>query len=143
MGKSTASRAEGRNLDRQHVEPVEEILAELAGGDPGAEVDVGRSDHAHIDRALIAGADPAHQALLEHAVELYLHRQREVGDLVEEDGAAVGLLEQTAAVAGRPGEAALEVTKELALEQRLRDMGSPDLPACLDVGWRHRAAGDP
>jgi hypothetical protein len=85
---------QGREREVQDVQPVEEILAEPTGGDRGPQVDVGRRDHPDVDRALGGGADPPHPPLLQGAVELHLHRQRQLGDLVEEDRAAVGLLEQ-------------------------------------------------
>ena len=48
-----------------------------------------------------------------------LHRGRCLADLVEEDGAAVGLLEETLALTGGPGEGAAGVAEELGLEQRI------------------------
>ena len=38
-------------------------------------------------------ADALHRALLEHAQQFHLHLGRHVADLVEEQGAAIGLLE--------------------------------------------------
>ena len=49
-----------------------------------------------------------------------------LADLVEEDGAAVGLLEQALLVPGRPGERALHVPEQLALEQVLGEGGAVD-----------------
>src|SRR5208337_3301822 len=53
--------------------------------------------------------------------DLSLECQRHVADLVEEDGTAVALLELADAASVGPGEGALLVPEQLALEQVLRD----------------------
>ena len=83
------------------VEPVVEVLAELAVGDQLLEVAVRRRDHAHVDANGLAAADALELALLQHAQQLDLHVQRHVADLVEEQRAAVGELE-AAGRAARP-----------------------------------------
>ena len=64
--------------------------------------------------------------LLEHAQQLHLQRQRQLADLVEEERAAVGRLEETRLVADGAGEGALHVAEELGLEQVLRDRRAVD-----------------
>ena len=66
-------------------------------------------------------AEPLDRALLEHAQQLRLHRQRDALDLVEEERAAVRELDLADALVDRAGEGAALVAEELALEQRLRD----------------------
>ena len=66
--------------------------------------------------------DLAHLLLLYRTQELHLHRQRQIGDLVKEQGAAVGGLEETVAVGVRAGERALAVAEEFATPS-----GSPGL----------------
>jgi phosphatidylserine/phosphatidylglycerophosphate/cardiolipin synthase-like enzyme len=56
---------DGRWLD--DGEPVEQVAAEPARLDLGAKISVGRSDHAHVDRAGLGAAHAAHLALLEHS----------------------------------------------------------------------------
>src|SRR5262249_13624506 len=51
----------------------------------------------------------------------HLHAERQLPDLVEEDGAAVRRLEQALAVAVGAGERAADVAEELALEERRRE----------------------
>ena len=72
---------------------MEEILAEAPGGDVGAQFAVGGGDHPDVDPQAPVAADPFDLAFLEHAQELGLHVRRHVADLVEEERAAVGLLE--------------------------------------------------
>jgi hypothetical protein len=79
---------------REDVEPVEEILSEAPRGDLDLEVAVRRRDHAHVhlDRRVLP--HPPALLLLQRAVELDLHRQWQLADLVEKDRAALRLLEQ-------------------------------------------------
>ena len=92
---SSAALAQRRHDERDAVQPEVEVLR---GSGPcvdlGLEVAVGRGDDAHVDRVGVR-LDPtrAHLALLEHAQELRLDRERQLADLVEEHGAAVGRLE--------------------------------------------------
>ena len=65
--------------------------------------------------------------LLQRAQHLGLRLQAHVGDLVEEDRAAVGGLEAAAPIADRAGEGALHVAEQLALDQLFGDRGAVDL----------------
>ena len=76
-----------------------------------------RGEDAHVDRGFARLADGPHGFLLDGAQQLDLHVQRQVGDLVEERGAAVGRREETGLVADGAGEAAAPVTEQLALDQ--------------------------
>ena len=74
----------------------------------------GRDDaHVDLDRAVLT--DGPHLALLQHAQELGLDRRRQLADLVEQDGAAVGLAEQARARLDGAGEGALGVAEQLGL----------------------------
>ena len=64
---------------------------------------------------------PLELAGLEHAQQLGLLVQRDVGDLVEEQRAAVGELEAADAIGLRVGERALHVAEQLALEHAFRE----------------------
>ena len=114
-----AALAQRRQLDVDDVEAVVEVLAEAALLHLGGEVAVRRGDDAHVDRDGLVAADALERPLLEHAEELHLHGRRDLADLVEEERAAVGLLEAADAPLVRAGERALLVAEELALEERL------------------------
>ena len=90
-----------------------EILAERAAVDLFAQVAVGRRDHADVDLVRAVAADALDLALLEHAQQLGLQRDVELADLVEEDRAAVGLLEAADVLRDGAGERALLVTEQL------------------------------
>ena len=71
---------------------------------------------------------------LEHAQQLGLEREVELADLVEEDGAAVGLLEAAVLRSTAPVNAALLVAEQRALDQLARDRAAVEdherLAAC-------------
>ena len=130
--------AQRRHLDRDDVEPVEQVLEELAVGDQLPQIAIGRGDHAHVDLLRALGAERLELAILQHAQQLRLHRQRDGADLVEEDRAAVG--EREAALLGErgAGERAADVAEQLRFEQRLGNRRA------VDLDHRHaalRAAG--
>ena len=72
-------------------------------------------------RCVLRAAEPLELLLLEHAQELGLERRRDVADLVEEERAAVRQLEAADLLRDRPGEGALLVAEQLALQQVERD----------------------
>ena len=74
--------------------PVEEILAELAAAHQRLEVGVGGGDQADVDLDRVDAAQPHELLLLDDPQELRLGLDRDVADLVEEDRAVVGDLEQ-------------------------------------------------
>ena len=71
-------------------------------------------------------ADPLELALLQHAQQLHLQRGAHRPDFVEEQRAAVGLLEPSLPVADRARERAAHVTEELGFEQRLGNRAAVD-----------------
>jgi hypothetical protein len=130
--------AQRGDRDRDHVEPIEQVAAEAPRLDLRLQVAVGGGDDAHIDLHRRVAAHRTHLAVLEHAQELPLEPDAHVADLVEEERAAVGLLEQAAFGHVRAGEGASHVAEELALEQALRDRRAVD----RDEGPRGARSGE-
>src|SRR5207244_432487 len=62
------------------------------------QVAVRRRDEPYVDADRLVAADARHLAVLDHAQQLRLQLVRHVADLVEEDGAAVGVLEEPLAL---------------------------------------------
>ena len=81
---------------------------------------------AHVGRDRLVPADALELLLLQHAQHLGLRGRGHVADLVEEERAAVGLLELADALPVGAGERALLVAEQFALEQRLGDRGAVD-----------------
>ena len=113
--------AQRREVDLDGVEPVEQVLAEALLPRLRLDVRVGGRDHPHVDALVAGAAHPLELAGLQHPQQLGLLLQRHVGDLVEEEGAAVGQLEAAGAVLLGVGEGALDVAEHLALEDPFRE----------------------
>ena len=84
-------------------------------------------------------------ALLQRAQELGLQAHVHLGDLVEQQRAAVGLLELADAARDGAGEGALLVAEQLALEQLLGDRGAVDrderaFARAASLAWTWRAS---
>lgn len=78
----------------------------------------------HCDRGFAAQA--LQPMFLQHTQQLGLHRQRHVADFVQEQGAALRLLEVAAPGLGRAGEGALFVAEQFGLDQALRNRRAID-----------------
>jgi len=115
---------EGRQVDDDLVEAVEEVLPEGAGPDPFGQVPVRGGQDPDLDRRALARAERPELAVLQDAEELGLDGHGDLGDLVEEDDPAVGLLEQARLVPVGPGEGALAIAEQLRFEEVLGDGGA-------------------
>ena len=85
-----AAAIERGHLDVHHVQPVIQVLAELALGEQLLQVAVGGGDDPHVHRQCLRAAYGADQPLLQHAQQLDLEPKRHVADLIEHERAAVG-----------------------------------------------------
>ena len=82
---------QGRQVDREDVEPIEEVLAKLVRADRLRRHAVRRGDHAHVHLDLrLAAADEAEAAFLQNAEQLGLRVGVHLRNLVQEQSAAVG-----------------------------------------------------
>ena len=92
-----------------------QVLAEIAAGDGVGQVAVGGRDQPNVDLDRFVGANPDDLAL-SRARKLDLRAQGDVADLVEEEGAAVGVLEPAFPLPVGAGERPLDVAEELAFQ---------------------------
>ncbi len=106
VGYVLGARAQRRQLDSDDVEAVEQIFAEDAALDALLEILVRRGDHAHVHLHGRLAANAVELAFREHAQQARLQRRGHVADLVEEQRAAIGLLEAAAALRVGAGERA-------------------------------------
>src|SRR5205085_2278414 len=104
-----ATLSEGRDADRDHVQPIKEVLAEGAARDHLVEIAVGRRDEAHIHLDRLRAADALELTLLKDAEELHLDGWRDVSDLVEKERPFVRELDAPGLARRRPGERAFFV----------------------------------
>src|SRR5262249_2321208 len=77
-----------------------------------------------VERA--RAADPAELARVEEGQKLRLHRERQLADLVEEQRAALGDLDEPALLRGRAREGAALVAEQLALDELLAQARAVD-----------------
>jgi hypothetical protein len=118
--------AEGRQAKDRDGEAVEEILAEAAGSHLGHQVAVGRGDHPDVDLARVRLADALDLPFLKDPQELDLGGEGELAELVEEEGAAVGRLEDALLVVGGAGEGAAGVAEEGGFDELGRERAAVD-----------------
>jgi hypothetical protein len=107
---------ERRDLDRDDVQAIEEIVLEPAVGDHLAQVAIGGGDDADVDALRPLGAERLELPLLQHPQQLGLQRRAHRRDLVEKDRAAVRQRELPALGRRRAGERAADVAEQLRLE---------------------------
>jgi hypothetical protein len=118
--------AQRGGAQREDGEAEVEVLAEPARGHFAGEVLVGRGQHAHIDGHAALTADARDLPGLQRAQHLRLGRELHVADLVEEQRAAVSLLEEATLLRLRSCERASFVSEQLALDQLAGDRGAVD-----------------
>ena len=114
---SSDARSQRRQLDPDHVEPVVEILAELSARNAILKILVRSRDHPDIDANRCLAADPIKLPFSQHAQQPRLQGSRHVADLIEEQRAAIRLLEPAATLRVRTRESPLLVPEQLRLEQ--------------------------
>ena len=135
-GMSPGALSQRRQHQRNDVDPVIEIRAELSFRDKLFKVPVGRADKAEVDLQRLLAADALELALLQDAQELGLKCGRYLADLVEKNRAAMGQLE--AALPRRDGacESALLMAEQLGLDHAFGQGGAIDLDEGLALARR-------
>jgi hypothetical protein len=123
-GNVLAPLDERGNGERDHAQPVVQILAEAPGAHRGLQVLVGGGEHAHVDPDRLVAADALDLPLLERAQQLRLRLERHVATFVEKQRAAVGGFELAFAARDRARERTLLVPEQLALHQLARERGT-------------------
>ena len=106
-------------MHANHVEAVEEILTETPILDQLFQVLVRRGDDAHVDLDRRDATDTIELAIGQHAQQAGLGLGGHVTDLIEEQRAAIGLLEAPAAQRRGAGEGALLMAEQLRFHQVL------------------------
>src|SRR5690606_30371226 len=110
----------------EHEQAVVEVAAEATFGDGALEVHAGSGDDADVDAEGAFAAEAADLAVLERGEELGLERKRQLTDLVQEERAGGGLLEEAAVRLLGARERAAGVAEEFAFEQGLGHAGAVD-----------------
>ena len=88
-----AAFAKRRDADADGFQAIEQILTETPVCHCLGQVALGRRDDAQVDAARRSAADGRQFSLLDHAQQLALYRARHAVDLVEEQRAAIGVVD--------------------------------------------------
>ena len=91
-------------MNLKHVQAKKQIVAKRPLGNLALQILMRCRQDADVQRVRLIATDRQYFAMLQHAQQLHLHRQRNVGQFVEEDGAAVGEGKETGASLRRAGE---------------------------------------
>ncbi len=111
-------------MQRIYAEAVVEVSAEIAIAYFCCQVAVGGCYQAHIHPVFAVRAQALQLAALQHAQQLGLHRQWQLTDFVEEQGAAIGQFELAAALAMGTGEGTAHMAEQFAFHQGIGQGGT-------------------
>src|SRR5260370_5238772 len=117
MGDGRASLVRGRPTTLEGVDAEIQVLAKLVAADHGSQIAVGGAQNTDVGAEGLRLADPANLAGFQEAQQFDLDVLVQLADLVEEQGAAVGNLEETLVIAVGAGERALAMAEQLALDE--------------------------
>jgi hypothetical protein len=126
LGNVLRALRERRDVDRDDVEPVEEVLPESPFGDSPLEIDVRRHQDAGQHGELGFGPQWTKAPVLEHAQQFGLEVDRHVGDLVEQQRSGARLLHLPSRSTLGPREGAALVAKDERLDQGSRQRRAVD-----------------
>ena len=111
-------------MDFNGIQAKEEILAKSAGGGFGVDVGVGGRENSHIDAPRRGRADALEIPGFQDAQEFRLQVERDVGDFVQKQRAAVREFEPPNAVGTRIGEGTLHMPEQFAFKYALGESPS-------------------
>ena len=92
-------------------------MAETSLGDAARQILMRGREDADVERLRLIAADGQHLVVFQNTQQFDLHRQRDVGQFVEKDRAAVGQSQQSRTRLGRAGERAVGVAEQFALDE--------------------------
>ena len=120
--------AQGRDVDADDVEPVEEVGAEKAPLDRLFQIAVGGHQKAEIQLDPLVAGEAFDGLLLNELEQLGLDVGGQLANLVQKEGAVVGQLDfSDFAAAGGPGEGPLLIAEQLRLNEIFVEHGAVDL----------------
>ena len=93
-GNVFTTAAQRRQINRNHVQAIVKVFAELAFAHQHVQINVGGRDQANIDLQFMDAAQMHELAVLDHAQNLRLGFKAHGADLIQEDGAAIGHFKQ-------------------------------------------------
>ena len=119
--------AQGLEMNLDHVDPVVEIFTQRTVAQRLIQIAVGRRNDARAGPLNRGSAESVELLVLKHPQQFGLGGRGRLGDLIQQQGSAVGLLEATHSLVVRPGKGAAFVAEQLRLEERLGECSTIDL----------------
>ena len=116
--------AQRRDRDREGVEPVVEVAAELAALHRLRQIDIGGGDDAHVDLRRLLGSQALDLARLQRAQQLDLRSRRQVAHFIEKQRAAARAFETSGTCQMCTGVRTFFDAEQLGLDQVVRDRGA-------------------
>ena len=114
-----ASFPQGRQMQRNDVQAIEQILAKTPGSHFRFQIAVGRRHDAHVHFLADIAAHTLKFPFLQHPQNLDLQTQIHFPDFVQENGSSVRQLKTSGPGAQRVGKSALFMPEEFAFQQLL------------------------
>jgi len=112
-----AARPQRRNCQRQHVQAIEQVFAEMSALTRSSNLRLVAENDPDVDFHGFAPADRFDRAFLQCAQQFHLRCERQFRDLVEEQRAAGGFDEFTGVAFGGAGKGALLMAEQDRLHQ--------------------------
>src|SRR5579862_2552280 len=116
--------AQRRNPEWKNIQPIEEVAAKLLLCHAAFQVPVRRGDQAQVDFYGPRAAQPLKLVVLQNTEKLRLQFQRDLSNFVKEQRPTIGQLEPSNLLCDGPGECALFMSKQLALQQSCGNRGA-------------------
>ena len=115
-----------RNIDLNHGQPVVKVEPEAARLALCPQVPIRGRDDPCVERNVLQSTDSAECSFFKHAQKFCLQAELQLADLVQQEGAALGLFEHSFFAGLGVGEGALLVPKQFAFDQGARNCGAVD-----------------
>src|SRR5271170_4418387 len=115
-----------RKLDWDNAQPIVQVLPKASLRNFLFEILVGCCDDPDIHINLFRTSNGSYFPFLKYAIELHLHGQAHVANLVHEERPAMRRLEESLTIIIRPSEGPFHVPEELRFKQRLRESAAID-----------------
>src|ERR1700733_2820319 len=111
------SLAQRGHANREHVQAIEQVAAELSLGDAPRQISVGSGDQAHIYLGGPGPSEPFELLVLQNPQQLWLQLEGNFADLIQEKRTRISQFQTPDLLADSPGKCSLLVSKQFAFEQ--------------------------
>src|SRR5215472_5151986 len=108
---------QGRNLDRENVEPVKEILTKLLLPNHGSEIAMRRRNQPHVYLDRLRASEALELLLLDCPQQFRLEFQADIANLIQKERAAIGQFESAFSLNQSSSERPLLMAEQFAFEE--------------------------